>query len=176
MSQVINFICLGDMDPDLFCRVADETAALLGFSVNILPGQPLDETAYEPRGKQYSSVRLLKSLQSFVEKGVPSIALVGVDLSYPGLNFVFGLADEPNSIAVVSTARFTSGSQTSKDKAVDRAVKTALHEAGHLLGLQHCSDQRCVMVLSFNVIDTDFKRKEFCGTCRKKMPAGHSPA
>lgn len=169
MSKVISFIRLGDMDPDLFRRVAEETGTLLGCSVNIMPARPLDQEGYEPRKKQYSSLRLLESVRLFVEKGVPVIALVGADLSYPGLNFVFGLADELNRLAVVSTARFAAGSQASRDKTIDRAVKTALHEVGHLLGLQHCKDQRCVMVLSFVLSDTDFKRKNFCDTCRKKM-------
>lgn len=171
MSKVISFIRLGDMDTDLFTRIGEETGALLGCSVNILPAHPLDQAAYEPRKNQYSSLRLLESVRASVDKGVPATALVGVDLSYPGLNFVFGLADEQNLVAVVSTARFSAGSQTSRDKIVDRAVKTALHETGHLLGLQHCNDQRCVMVLSFVLSDTDFKRKEFCETCRKKMDA-----
>ncbi|MHB8881621.1 MAG: archaemetzincin family Zn-dependent metalloprotease [Thermodesulfovibrionales bacterium] len=172
MSKIISFIRLGDMDPDLFTRVAEETGTLLGCPVNILPPHPLDQQGYEPRKSQYSSLRLLESMLAFVEKGVPVIALVGADLSYPGLNFVFGLADELNQLAVVATARFASGQQATREKIIDRAVKTALHEAGHLLGLHHCSDQRCVMVLSFNLSDTDFKRKEFCEACRKKMEAG----
>lgn len=100
------------------------------------------------------------------------ILLCAATLPYPGLNFVFGLANELNLLAVVSTARFTAGSQASRETTVDRAVKTALHEAGHLLGLQHCNDQRCVMVLSFALSDTDFKRKDFCETCKKKMERG----
>lgn len=171
LSRIINFVRLGDLDPDLFTRVAEETGALLGCAVNIIPARPLDQEGYEPRKNQYSSLRLLESIRVFVEKEVPAIALVGTDLSYPGLNFVFGLADELKLVAVVSTARFAAGSQASRDKTIDRAVKTALHEAGHLLGLQHCKDQRCVMVLSYVLSDTDFKRKEFCETCRKKMDA-----
>ncbi|HIC98260.1 MAG TPA: matrixin family metalloprotease, partial [Pyrodictiaceae archaeon] len=35
-----------------------------------------------------------------------------------------------------------------------RALKEAMHEIGHVLGLLHCTDKRCVMHFSNSIIDT----------------------
>jgi archaemetzincin len=99
--------------------------------------------------------------------------LTDVDLSFPGLNCVYGLADDAHPFALVSTARLAAGSRKTSaggGKTIERTVKTVIHELGHLLRLSHCSDHRCVMFFSFTLNDTDHKGKEFCPACRKKLP------
>lgn len=101
-----------------------------------------------------------------------NIAVADVDLSYPGLNYVFGLTDDAYPLAVISVARFGGGSGKAPadiKRVTERAVKTVFHELGHLFGLSHCSNDRCVMFLSFNIVDTDLKGKEFCAACKKKL-------
>jgi archaemetzincin len=46
-----------------------------------------------------------------------------------------------------------------------RACKEALHEAGHLFGLVHCSDTSCVMALSTGVGQIDLKQPLLCAGC-----------
>jgi archaemetzincin len=46
-----------------------------------------------------------------------------------------------------------------------RAVKEAVHELAHTLGLRHCSRSSCVMHFSNSISDTDVKQRLFCNTC-----------
>ncbi|NAZ33257.1 MAG: hypothetical protein GU356_03035 [Pyrobaculum sp.] len=43
--------------------------------------------------------------------------------------------------------------------------------AGHLYGLGHCPDVRCVMHFSNGLLDTDRKTAYFCERCRRKLLA-----
>ena len=48
---------------------------------------------------------------------------------------------------------------------LERAVKEALHESGHMFGLVHCADRTCAMSLSTGVRQIDGKSASFCGPC-----------
>jgi len=52
----------------------------------------------------------------------------------------------------------------------ERALKEAVHELGHLLGLPHCDNPRCIMFFSNTLADTDRKGPGFCPACRGKLP------
>ena len=93
-----------------------------------------------------------------------------MDLTVPGLNFVFGLADPASRGAVISLARLYPefyGQPRDPGLFKARALKEAVHELGHLLGLGHCPDPACVMAFSNSLSDTDRKGPEFCARCRE---------
>ncbi|HYA87192.1 MAG TPA: hypothetical protein VEI57_09035 [Nitrospirota bacterium] len=39
---------------------------------------------------------------------------------------------------------------------------------GHICGLGHCPDPKCIMFFSNNLKDTDRKETKFCSACRDK--------
>ena len=79
------------------------------------------------------------------------------------LALVFGHADIRGRWAVVSLSQFGGDGE---DKLVERAVKTAVHELGHTLGLgHHDANPQCVMFFSEKLADTDRKSRDFCRAC-----------
>ncbi|MCS7106475.1 MAG: matrixin family metalloprotease, partial [Candidatus Aenigmarchaeota archaeon] len=52
---------------------------------------------------------------------------------------------------------------------IKRAVKEAIHEMGHVLGLKHCENPECVMSFSNTVFDVDRKTKNLCEKCKKQL-------
>jgi len=96
-------------------------------------------------------------------RGVPTVFVLDCDGYYPGFNFVFGLAVPELMTAVVFTARLRGA------RFEERLAKEITHEAGHLYGLGHCDDPRCVMYFSNSIYDTDRKTPYFCQRCRRQL-------
>lgn len=71
------------------------------------------------------------------------------------MNFVFGVA-HPGKAAVLSTQRLDS---------LDLIKKEAIHETGHVLGLQHCNNE-CVMQFSNSLYEAKAKPATLCERCR----------
>ncbi|ACB39765.1 archaemetzincin family Zn-dependent metalloprotease [Pyrobaculum neutrophilum] len=92
----------------------------------------------------------------------PAVYVLDCDGYYPGFNYVFGLAAPELKTAVVFTARLRPALFES------RLAKEITHEAGHLYGLGHCVNPRCVMYFN-SIYDTDAKGVHFCETCRRKL-------
>jgi len=100
---------------------------------------------------------------------IPGAKVVGVveeDVTVPGLNFVFGLAELGGSAAVVSVYRLSSASASVLR---ERLLKEVVHELGHTFGLRHCPNPSCVMSFSNSVLDVDRKGPGFCPRCRERL-------
>jgi archaemetzincin len=101
-----------------------------------------------------------------------TLGVIDLDLYVPGLNFVFGEADPGSGVCVISLTRLRQefyGRAPDEELFLKRAVKEAVHELGHLYGLPHCTDRRCVMYFSNSLPDTDKKTRRFCERCKKAV-------
>lgn len=131
---------------------------------------PITDTAeaYDSFRNQYHSTRILAILEKHI-KGLNVERLLGIvafDIYAPGMNFVFGEARSPGSVAVISTRRLKGGSMNEFE---GRVVKEAVHEIGHMLGLKHCLDSLCVMHFSERLEDTDRKDADLCEKCQSDL-------
>lgn len=124
--------------------------------------------------EQYLATPILKKLHRFIPADGQDRALgvADVDLYAQGLVFVFGQAELGGCCAVISLTRLRQKYYSlpgNKALFLERAKKEAVHELGHVFGLQHCPDPECVMYFSNSLMDTDKKRATFCARCRKLL-------
>ena len=177
-QEMIYLLLLGSVDTRLLDDVAAAVRETFGIPVGILPSTPPPEYAYNKSRGQYHSRTVLKSL-SFItpENAIGILAVTNVDLYVENLNYVFGEAALDGRVSAISLYRlqpeFADQPQGHRLFA-ERAVKEAIHELGHIFGLRHCQNPRCVMFFSNSIEDTDRKSKEFLGSCGEILR--HNPS
>ena len=132
---------------------------------------PLREDVYDKKRKQYRSNTILSGVQGYTVKKTSLNRVLGVvdaDIFVPELNFVFGEAACPGKAALISLWRLKPefyGDAPNMELFFERAVKEAVHELGHTLGLRHCSRSSCVGHFSNSISETDMKQSLFCDKC-----------
>ncbi len=128
------------------------------------------ERAYNSRRKQYDAGILVNLFLNSVKISELALIITDKDLYVDGLNFVFGYA--PGRAGIISLARLDQrfyGLPPDRRLYLERAVKEAVHEIGHLLGLHHCRDRGCVMFFSNTIEDTDRKGSVPCEACMSRI-------
>jgi len=155
---------LGTYNVDIVNDVYKLLVNVFGAEVKILNLLLIPEDLKDLYRRQYNGLRVLNWLNTLIpsREGV----LVGIadgDAYVSGLNFIFGIADPTTGIAVVFLERLKA--DVTIDKFLIRVRKEVLHEVGHVLGLKHCPNKRCVMTFSNSIYDTDYKECKYCRQC-----------
>ncbi|MGP8079270.1 MAG: archaemetzincin family Zn-dependent metalloprotease [Dehalococcoidales bacterium] len=129
--------------------------------------------AYDTTRKQYKSPLLLSYLRRIKKEPDDKImAITDMDLYSPGYDFVYGEADIHAGVATLSINRLLSddrGISPDFSLAAERIIREAIHEIGHLFGLSHCQNQKCVMRTCTCLSEVDEARGRLCSECYKKL-------
>ncbi len=176
---MILVVPIGNPGRGLVNRVANfvgDYYSQFGLSVRVTESLPeeLFSDAYNPGRRQYLGRAFLFPLSKMGDK-LKARAVLGVtslDLYERGLNFIFGLANPGLRAAIISTFRLRPefyGEAPDRELLHERAIKEAMHELGHVFGLSHCPNRKCVMHFSNSIIDTDVKGPLYCPECRRKL-------
>ena len=161
------------LPPAVIPAMADALESCLPVRVAGL--KPIDAPpgALDARRGQWSAPALLETVLATLPDGIPkALGVTGADLFIPMLSFVYGQAQLKGRAGVVSVARLRQeyyGLPGNEALLVERARKEAVHEAGHLLGLVHCSSPGCVMRLSVQVGQIDLKGEAPCPSCAARL-------
>jgi archaemetzincin len=146
------------------------------FRASVTVARPLrgiTDTAYDDSRAQYNSTQLIHEM--LLRESNPSGKILGitsVDLFVPILTYVFGEAQLGGTASVMSIFRLDDtiyGLPPDSVKLFERALKEAVHELGHTLGLLHCGDFACAMHASTTVDDVDVKGATLCDVCLKQI-------
>jgi archaemetzincin len=166
---VVEIVPLGSPPENVLLRVEDGLARVLGFATHRAAGREEPADAFDPARGQWSSAEILKDLvRQFPAGNGRVLGVTERDLFVPVLSFVYGQAQLRGRAAVISLARLRPeffGLPRDPEVVAGRALKEAVHELGHTLGLVHCLDRRCPMSLSIGLADLDHKTAEPCPSC-----------
>lgn len=144
-----------------------------GLKVKILPQKSLPKVAYYPPRKRYRAEIILDELQKEVPAdGLRVLGLTAKDISTTKGKYkdwgVIGLAYLSGRVCVISSFRCKKKAKNAHH-ALIRFAKTAVHEIGHTLGLEHCPHRGCLMEDAKGKVRTSDREYDFCKQCRARL-------
>ena len=174
MQSSIWLYFTADVDPTVLELLLSRLAGVFPCPVQLGEQIGLQEDEYVPSRGQFRASLVLKRLRTLGPAEDFRLAITGADLFEAGLNFVFGEADALHRCAIISLNRLNMGYPgwpLTRELYFHRVLTEAVHEIGHLVGLEHCPEPTCVMHFSNSLVDTDRKGSEFCKDCRRFFQA-----
>ncbi len=155
-------------DPETLPRIAAVLRASFACDVAVLPPAPLPSSAYARGRRQVAALALAPHLV----REMPADALVVLagtdrDLSVGNLSDAFGWGSLKLRVGVLSTARLGAEGKPALHRR--RLLTLALHEAGHLVSLPHCTFYRCLMNGALTLAEADARPAVLCPVCRAKL-------
>lgn len=168
---MIFIVPVGDIDLHYIEKARAYIEEVYKEEIKIVEKISFPEECLNRERNQYDAICVLKKVNDFSVDKV--IYLCEKDLYEGNLNFIFGLAEGiGGKKGIVSISRLKEsfyGKKENKELTILRTAKEIVHELGHLKGLTHCKDKKCVMAFSNSLYDTDYKGYKFCNECKKKI-------
>jgi archaemetzincin len=165
----------GKVKASLLKQLAAELGAAFKCTAAPGPSHQYPQEGFNRKRGQHGSEVFLEDMDEWRSgefKGDDKPVVLGftdVDLYISRLNYIFGEADRKHRVAIISLHRLMPEFyQETPDAGLlsARALKEAIHETGHIIGLDHCDNPSCVMRFSSTIADTDGKDPGFCDRCQ----------
>ena len=154
---------------EMLDSLAAELARIFQVSCHVHEETFPADFAHDVDRGQYYSTAVLQRMQSLVSNQQTAyLGVTNLDLFIPILTFLFGEAQLGGNCALVSLHRLREefyGLPPNPNLLSERSAKESIHELGHVLGLRHCHDWRCVMASTHDVERLDLKGTEYCPSC-----------
>lgn len=144
--------------------------------IKSLGSLPQEFQRKHPEEKQLQ-IKVAYFLDNLLPKILPNdaaafICFTNYDL-YPdeNWNYVFGTATLQNRVGVWSMWRFGNPDKSKADYNLflQRTLKVAMHETGHMFTLQHCTKYECLMSGSNHLGEMDRRPLDVCPECMAKI-------
>jgi len=144
-----------------------------GYRVRVLKRRNLPRSAYYRPRRRYRAEKLLTYLGRVAPKTAHRVlGLTAVDISTTKGSVydwgIMGLADLSGRRCIISRHRCARGSR-SRTHARHRLAKTAVHEIGHTLGLDHCPNRGCLLESGKGSNKTTDREYVLCSRCIAKL-------
>lgn len=163
-------------------QLVEDTAELMGitFGLPVATLAPLAEATIPDSARRTHPTWGVKQVHSkyvldevlLPRRPADAVAVLGLTMTdlfpEPTWNFVFGEASLRDRVGVWSLARH---GDPEKDSAncLRRTLKVAIHETGHMFGIEHCTMHECGMNGSNNLDESDRAPIAFCCECDLKL-------
>ena len=171
LPTAIELIPAGPVLPALLAELAADLHEHTSREVVHGPPLPLDPAWH--RDGRIESRGLMHALLDLAGRDRTRwrLAITDAALCDEALGEIFGEAAFGGCCAVVGTGPLRRGSGADADVLRGRLLTEALHELGHLAGLEHCRRASCVMYPSLDIAESDRKGTSFCADCGRKSGA-----
>jgi archaemetzincin len=164
---------VGQVAPEVLVALEEGLPkAFLGNTVAIIKEILLIiQNTFNKKHSQFKSKIKLNEVQAYANKRhdlYSIIDVIDVGIFILGLNYVFGEVYNPDSATSLSFWPLKPAFYKNKPAMVScmlRALKEAVHELGHTLGVRHYPWSLLVMLFSNSIFDTDSKQNLLCDEC-----------
>lgn len=168
----IQIIPLGNVDNKIINEVKYAINHFYGRPVKLLNKVPLSNDLKRTSKSRYSAELILNKFNSNIYTIVVTEADITIWNKIKKQDWgIFGYAKEPGKVCVISAYKKRLGKNISNNGYSSRIRKVTIHEIGHNLNLNHCSNQiDCVMhAANGSAVQIDKEKEDFCTFCKSKL-------
>jgi archaemetzincin len=162
----LDLIPLGSLDPLAVSIIGANIQAVIGLFTDIQDVREKPDYAFMPVRNQFDASKILVALSAETDGAPLKLGLIQSDLTIPILTYVYGESQLGGKAAVISLHRLF---DIDRQVVYQRAAKIAVHEVGHLLGLEHCWEAGCLMRFSKQLDQLDRLPLRFCSSCEYEI-------